>query len=69
MSLAQNAFKDVSFTPLSGLCSQGKLIPLKKSKIILEFELVPNPLEAIRSSGDVAANGAKAWTIRDVQAK
>eukprot|EP00975_Prorocentrum_lima_P031906 6699093-Prorocentrum_lima.AAC.1 len=39
------------------------------SKIILEFELVPNPLDAIRSSGDAAANAAKAWTIRDVQAK
>eukprot|EP00975_Prorocentrum_lima_P061067 12805393-Prorocentrum_lima.AAC.1 len=40
------------------------------SKIILEFELVPNPLDAIRSSGDAAADAAKAWTIReDVQAK
>eukprot|EP00975_Prorocentrum_lima_P052782 11063255-Prorocentrum_lima.AAC.1 len=39
------------------------------SNIILEFELVPNPLDAIRSSGDAATNAAKAWTIRDVQAK
>eukprot|EP00975_Prorocentrum_lima_P049669 10393863-Prorocentrum_lima.AAC.1 len=69
MPLAQNAFKHVSFTSLSGLRTQGKLIPLNMSKIILEFELVPNPVDAIRSSGSDANNAAKAWTIRDVQAK
>eukprot|EP00975_Prorocentrum_lima_P067196 12913547-Prorocentrum_lima.AAC.1 len=39
------------------------------SNIIWVFELVPNPLDAIRSSGADANNASKAWTIRDVQAK
>ncbi len=37
------------------------------SKIILEFVLVPNHIDALRSTG--TNDDTKTWTIRDVQAK
>eukprot|EP00975_Prorocentrum_lima_P016836 3567232-Prorocentrum_lima.AAC.1 len=39
------------------------------SKLILEFELVPNYLDAIRSTGTTLTDNAREWTSTDVQAK
>ena len=61
-TLAPSAERVVCFTPLSGLLSQEKYLPIRYSPLMLELELV--------SSADEAFTGtAPALTLSDVQLK
>ena len=54
ISVPAGKSKTVSFKPLSGLLSCGKLLPLRYCPIIIELELVSNEKEPIISVNDAA---------------
>ena len=61
----------VCFTPLSGLLSQDKFLPIRYCPIQLEFELVGNATEAVQGAKSVGTYSGKSETfeITDVQLK
>ena len=54
VSVPAGRSKTVSFKPLSGLLSCGKLLPLRYAPITIELELVSNPNDPIISVDDAA---------------
>ena len=65
--LAQNATRTVCFTPMSGLFSQGKYLPIRYAPIQIELELVSNGDDVVDSSG--ASNKSGSFMIQNVQLK
>jgi hypothetical protein len=67
--------KTVSFKPLSGLLSCGKLLPLRYAPITIELELVQNASDPIISVSDAAlglditSNTSQSWQIESPQCK
>ena len=60
-----NGSRSVSFKPLFGLFNQFKYIPLTRSPLTLEFEVVNGALDAIMGTNAAAdytdANTSKIW--------
>ena len=56
VSVKPGQSKTVSFKPLSGLLSCGKLLPIRYAPITIELELVSNALDPIISVDDAALN-------------
>ncbi len=75
--LGANESKVVSFRPLSGILSQGKLIPLKVAPFTFEVDIVGTPEEAVAYGGAVLGTNevfaetkaSKDWSLADVQIK
>ena len=62
----------VCFTPLSGLRSQDKFLPIRYCPIQLEFELVGTATDAVQGSASAALTfpgRSESFEIRDVQLK
>ena len=58
----------VCFTPMSGLLSQDKFLPIRYCPIHLEFELVGNAYEAVQ--GQISSvGGSESFLIDNVQIK
>ena len=74
VSVAAGESKTVSFKPLSGLLSCGKLLPLRYAPIIIELELVSDANDPIISVLDAAldisaTNTSTSWRIENPQIK
>jgi hypothetical protein len=84
ISVRAGESKTVSFKPLSGLLSCGKLLPLRYAPLIIELELVSNASDPIISVDDAGLlinstgaaginagniNNSTTWTIQNPQIK
>ena len=84
ISIPAGKSKTVSFKPLSGLLSCGKLLPLRYAPIIIELELLSNANDPIISVDDAAliintsgvtginggtSNNSTSWRIENPQIK
>ena len=74
ISVQAGQSKTVSFKPLSGLLSCGKLLPLRWAPITIELEIVQNATDTIISEVDAAlgltvANTSQLWQIENPQIK
>ena len=65
-TLDKDATRTVCFTPMSGLFSQGKYLPIRYAPIQIELELVSSGADALIATG--GAPGDK-FQITDVQLK
>ena len=62
VAIAQNKTRTIAFTPMSGLLSQEKYLPIRNCALEFEFELVSNATDAFTGT-------TVAWQINNVQMK
>ena len=65
-TLDKDATRTVCFTPMSGLFSQGKYLPIRYAPIQIELELVSNGADVVNASG---ANSSTSFKLENVQLK
>ena len=58
--------RTIGFTPMSGLFSQGKYLPIRYAPIQIELELVSNGADVVNASG---ANSSTSFKLENVQLK
>ncbi len=66
-TLAKDASRTVCFTPMSGLLSQDKYLPIRYAPLQLELEVVSSGADVVNKA--VATNQSESFQLTDVQLK